>query len=77
MFDIQHAARLLMPVILQTLSMVSTAVTDKQIARVVSRATGIPVDSLLVGEQDKLLHMENDLKRTVIGQVIFRSNNCN
>ena len=38
--------------------MLSHAVTDKQIARVVSRATGIPVDSLLLGEHAKLLHMD-------------------
>jgi ATP-dependent Clp protease ATP-binding subunit ClpB len=44
------------------------AVTEELIAGVVSRWTGIPVDKMLAGERDKLLHMEDSLKRRVIGQ---------
>eukprot|EP00008_Paramoeba_atlantica_P003764 CAMPEP_0201487888 /NCGR_PEP_ID=MMETSP0151_2-20130828/16113_1 /ASSEMBLY_ACC=CAM_ASM_000257 /TAXON_ID=200890 /ORGANISM="Paramoeba atlantica, Strain 621/1 / CCAP 1560/9" /LENGTH=731 /DNA_ID=CAMNT_0047873057 /DNA_START=453 /DNA_END=2649 /DNA_ORIENTATION=- len=50
------------------LEMISRAVTEKQIARVVSRTTGIPVDSLLLGEHTKLLHMDQELKKTIVGQ---------
>ena len=44
------------------------AVTDKHIAQVVSRWTGIPVDKMLEGERDKLLQMEKDLAKRVVGQ---------
>ncbi len=44
------------------------AVTDQHIAQVVSRWTGIPVDKMLSGERDKLLQMENELARRVVGQ---------
>jgi len=52
----------------ENLTMLSHAVTDKQISKVVSRATGIPVDSLLLGEHAKLLTMDQELKNNVIGQ---------
>ncbi len=48
--------------------MIEEAVTDQHIAGVVSRWTGIPVDKMLEGERDKLLHMEENVKRRVIGQ---------
>ncbi len=48
--------------------MISEAVTDEDIAGVVSRWTGIPVDKMLAGERDKLLTMETALARRVIGQ---------
>jgi ATP-dependent Clp protease ATP-binding subunit ClpB len=48
--------------------MVDEAVTDEHIAAVVSRWTGIPVDKMLSGEREKLLHMEDNLRRRVIGQ---------
>jgi len=48
--------------------MVNEAVTDEQIAAVVSRWTGIPVDKMLAGEREKLLDMENRLKTRVVGQ---------
>ncbi len=48
--------------------MIEEAVTDQHIAGVVSRWTGIPVDKMLEGEREKLLHMEDNLKRRVIGQ---------
>jgi ATP-dependent Clp protease ATP-binding subunit ClpB len=44
------------------------AVTEAHIAQVVSRWTGIPVDKMLEGEREKLLHMEKDLARRVVGQ---------
>jgi len=44
------------------------AVTAEHIAGVVSRWTGIPVDKMLEGQREKLLHMESDLERRVVGQ---------
>ena len=49
-------------------SMVREAVTDQDIAAVVSRWTGIPVEKMLEGERDKLIRMEDSLRRRVIGQ---------
>ncbi|MBO6504058.1 MAG: ATP-dependent chaperone ClpB [Kordiimonadaceae bacterium] len=43
-------------------------VTDQDIAAVVSRWTGVPVDRMLEGERDKLLRMESELAKRVIGQ---------
>ena len=43
-------------------------VTADTIAEVVSKWTGIPVDKLLAGEKEKLLHMEEELKKRVVGQ---------
>lgn len=43
-------------------------VTPSHIAQVVSRWTGVPVDKMLEGERDKLLRMEDELGRRVIGQ---------
>ncbi len=43
-------------------------VTDEEIAEVVSRWTGIPVNRMLEGERDKLLRMEDALHSRVIGQ---------
>lgn len=43
-------------------------VTEEEIATVVSRWTGIPVDKMLEGERDKLLRMEDSLHESVIGQ---------
>ncbi len=48
--------------------MLNEVVTDSDIAAVVSRWTGIPVDKMLEGERDKLLRMEDSLRRDVIGQ---------
>ncbi len=52
----------------QAPSMVERAVTPDHVAHVVSRWTGIPVDKMLEGERDKLLRMEDELGRRVIGQ---------
>ncbi len=48
--------------------LVREKVTDEDIAAVVSRWTGVPVDKMLAGERDKLLHMEDGLRGRVIGQ---------
>src|SRR5690348_6458494 len=49
-------------------AMVDEAVTADHIAQVVSRWTGIPVDRMLEGEKEKLLHMEEKLASRVVGQ---------
>jgi len=48
--------------------MLNEVVSEEDIASVVSRWTGIPVDKMLAGERDKLLKMEEALGRRVIGQ---------
>ena len=52
----------------QEFKLVQDKVTDEEIAEVVSRWTGIPVSKMLEGEREKLLHMETDLHRRVVGQ---------
>jgi len=47
---------------------VNEAVTEEQIAAVVSRWTGIPVEKMLEGERAKLLRMEDSLRKRVVGQ---------
>ena len=49
-------------------ALANEAVTAENIAQIVSRWTGIPVDKMLEGEREKLLHMEDDLGRRVVGQ---------
>ena len=49
-------------------AMVQEAVTADNIAQVVSRWTGIPVDKMLEGEREKLLRMEDELAKRVVGQ---------
>jgi ATP-dependent Clp protease ATP-binding subunit ClpB len=44
------------------------SVTEEEIAEVVSKWTGIPIAKLLEGEKEKLLHLEQELHRRVIGQ---------
>lgn len=48
--------------------LVQDKVTEEEIAEVVSRWTGIPVSKMLEGERDKLLRMEQELHRRVVGQ---------
>ncbi len=48
--------------------MLEQAVTEAHIGQVVSRWTGIPVDKMLAGERDRLLQMEAELGRRVVGQ---------
>jgi ATP-dependent Clp protease ATP-binding subunit ClpB len=49
-------------------STMQEVVDDEQIAQIVSRWTGVPVDKMLEGERDKLLRMEDALRGRVIGQ---------
>jgi ATP-dependent Clp protease ATP-binding subunit ClpB len=49
-------------------AVVEEAVTADHIAQVVSRWTGVPVDKMLEGEKEKLLRMEDELTRRVVGQ---------
>jgi ATP-dependent Clp protease ATP-binding subunit ClpB len=48
--------------------MVEEAVTPEHIAGVVSRWTGIPIEKMLQGEKEKLLRMEDELGKRVVGQ---------
>ncbi|WP_295964644.1 ATP-dependent chaperone ClpB [uncultured Xanthomonas sp.] len=48
--------------------LVQDRVTAEEIAEVVSRWTGIPVNKMLEGERDKLLRMEDELHQRVVGQ---------
>jgi ATP-dependent Clp protease ATP-binding subunit ClpB len=52
----------------QHFQLVQTRVTAEEIAEVVARWTGIPVSKMLEGDREKLLHMEADLHRRVVGQ---------
>ncbi|WP_295409618.1 ATP-dependent chaperone ClpB [uncultured Thiocystis sp.] len=45
-----------------------TKVTEEEIAEIVSKWTGIPVSRMLEGERDKLLRMESEIERRVVGQ---------
>ena len=49
-------------------SLLRYRVTDEEIAEVLSRATGIPVSKMMEGEKEKLLRMEEELHKRVIGQ---------
>lgn len=49
-------------------ALVHEVVNDENIAAIVSRWTGIPVDKMLAGERDKLLKMEDHLGKRVVGQ---------
>lgn len=49
-------------------AMLPDAVTENDVALVVARHTGIPVTKLMMGEREKLLHMEAELGKRVVGQ---------
>jgi ATP-dependent Clp protease ATP-binding subunit ClpB len=49
-------------------AMLEESVTDNHVAQVVSRWTGVPVDKMLEGEREKLMQMELELAKRVIGQ---------
>jgi ATP-dependent Clp protease ATP-binding subunit ClpB len=76
--DLQRAGELLYSVIPQLEKklaetpaqgqMLKQEVTADEVAEVVSRWTGIPVDRMLEGEREKLLHMEDKLRDRVVGQ---------
>ncbi|MBP0447610.1 ATP-dependent chaperone ClpB [Roseomonas sp. SSH11] len=48
--------------------LVNEAVTEEGVAAVVSRWTGVPVEKMLEGERAKLIRMEDELRRRVVGQ---------
>ncbi|WP_439258887.1 ATP-dependent chaperone ClpB [Lonepinella sp. BR2930] len=50
------------------MTLLRNRVTDEEIAEVLSRATGIPVSRMMEGEKEKLLRMEDELHKRVIGQ---------
>jgi len=52
----------------QELQLLRNSVSEDEIAEVVARWTGIPVNKMLEGERDKLLRMEEELSKQVIGQ---------
>ncbi|HEU0224241.1 MAG TPA: ATP-dependent chaperone ClpB [Steroidobacteraceae bacterium] len=49
-------------------TLVRSSVTEEEIAEVVSKWTGIPVSKMLEGEREKLLRMEQEIARRVVGQ---------
>ncbi|MCK5070374.1 MAG: AAA family ATPase, partial [Desulfocapsa sp.] len=52
----------------ETQHMLKEEVSSEDIAQIVAKWTGIPVDRLLEGEKDKLVHAEGELSKRVIGQ---------
>ena len=52
----------------QPMKLLRNKVTDEEIAEVVSKWTGIPVSKMLEGERSKLLRMEDELHKRVVGQ---------
>ncbi len=53
---------------MQEMKLLRNKVTDEEIADVISKWTGIPVSKMLEGERDKLLRLEEELGKRVIGQ---------
>ncbi|MCW9056023.1 MAG: ATP-dependent chaperone ClpB, partial [Gammaproteobacteria bacterium] len=53
---------------MQEMKLLRNRVTEEEIAEVVSRSTGIPVSKMMEGEKDKLLRMEDELRKRVVGQ---------
>ena len=49
-------------------SYIAEEVTEENIAKIVSSWTGVPVDKLLEGEMERLLHLEDELRMRVVGQ---------
>jgi ATP-dependent Clp protease ATP-binding subunit ClpB len=52
----------------QEMQLLRNKVTEEEVAEVVSKWTGIPVSKMLEGERDKLLRMETELQKRVVGQ---------
>lgn len=52
----------------QDLSLVHESVTDEEIAKIISRWTGIPVSKLTENERTKILHLDDELHKRVVGQ---------
>jgi len=53
---------------MQEMTLLRNRVTEEEIAEVVSRATGIPVAKMMEGEKEKLLQMEDEISKRVVGQ---------
>jgi len=53
---------------MQEMTLLRNRVTEEEIAEVVSRSTGIPVAKMMEGEKEKLLSMEENLSKRVVGQ---------
>ena len=49
-------------------SLLHESVTSEDISKVISKMTGIPIDTVVKGDKDRLLYMEDSLKRKVVGQ---------
>lgn len=49
-------------------SLLHESVTSEDISKVVAKMTGIPTDTVLKGDKDRLLYMEDSLKKKVVGQ---------
>ncbi len=52
----------------ESMTLLRDRVTEEEIARIISRWTGIPLTRLMEGEREKLLHLEDILHRRVVGQ---------
>ena len=72
--ELQHSVipgleeRLQAPIEVAENALLREEVTEEDIAAVVAKWTGIPVEKMLEGERDKLMHMEQELGKRVIGQ---------
>ena len=53
---------------MKDMQLLRNRVTEEEIAEVVSKWTGIPVAKMLEGEREKLIHMEEELRKRVVGQ---------
>ena len=66
--ELEHQLDLATHAEMQDMSLLRNKVTEEEIAEVVSKWTGIPVSKMLEGEREKLLRMEQELGKRVIGQ---------
>ncbi|OBS09027.1 ATP-dependent chaperone ClpB [Acidihalobacter prosperus] len=66
--ELEHQLDMASQAEMQEMKLLRNKVGDEEIAEVVSRWTGIPVAKMLEGEKDKLLRMEDELARRVVGQ---------
>jgi len=62
---------------MQEMKLLRNKVTEEEIAEVVSKWTGIPVSKMLEGEREKLLRMEEEISKRVVGQTEAVSVVCN
>jgi len=62
---------------MQEMKLLRNKVTEEEIAEVVSKWTGIPVSKMLEGEREKLLRMEDEISKRVVGQTEAVSVVCN